>query len=70
MCNSAIRNGGLYAFMHVEGEYDYGLTKREYFASMAMSGLLSAAVPVHTEPHDIARVAVQLADALLQSLES
>lgn len=64
----------------MQGESDYkGLTKREYFAGLAMQGLLSQ----HTElaanggstehfvgmQEDIAKEAVHLADALLLELE-
>lgn len=49
-----------------------GLTKREYFAAMAMQGWLARCSTVpHTyklEPSDIAEVAVSMADALLKEL--
>jgi hypothetical protein len=56
-----------------------GLTKREYFAGLAMQGILAqftelAASGSSTEHHggmqeDIARESVNLADALLKQLE-
>ena len=56
---------------HTEG----GLTKREYFAGLAMQGLLSAN-PKHTHgnielpiPIVIATLSVDFADALLKQLE-
>lgn len=50
----------------------YGLTKREYFAGLALNGLLSrtwstSTGPVLIENHAIA--AAKLADALLAELE-
>ena len=42
-----------------------GLTKREYFAAMALSGFDSN---VYANPESIARVAVELADATLAEL--
>ena len=53
-----------------------GLTKREYFAAMAMSGILSAPVTysidgnVCKSANDLAKYAVIQADALLKALES
>lgn len=54
-----------------------GLTKREYFAAMAMQGILSGSTDNHAlvqggdfnTPH-IALKAVQLADELLKQLET
>jgi hypothetical protein len=47
-----------------------GLTKREYFAAMAMQGLLASCAGEHEYPiaDKIAR-AVEMADALLSELE-
>lgn len=55
-----------YGFLSGEG---MGLTKREYFAAMAMQGMLSNGLnPVVTEQGEMAK-AVRLADALLTELE-
>jgi hypothetical protein len=45
-----------------------GLTKREYFAAMAMQGLISDSTNV-SRPDIIAEFAVQYADELLKQLE-
>ena len=51
-----------------------GLTKREYFAAMAMQGLLSSDIPESTgnTPADrrsyLARTSIQIADALIAEL--
>ena len=54
-----------------------GLTKREYFAGLALNGLMSdietvfAAAPKDKAPaKHVAQVAVKLSDALLEELES
>ena len=44
----------------------YGLTKREYFAAMAMQGMLSN-TGINTESH-VAHYAVEFADALIERL--
>lgn len=44
-----------------------GLTKREYFAAMAMQGLLSNHIAI-TEPIVIANKAIKYADELLKQL--
>jgi hypothetical protein len=44
----------------------YGLTKREYFAAMAMQGLLSDYESESIE--DYSKYAVQLADTLIEEL--
>lgn len=51
-----------------------GLTKREMFAIHAMQGLLASSSDnngqwTHTGPNDMAREAVEFADALLKELE-
>jgi len=47
-----------------------GLTKREYFAAKAMSGLLANSVPgVHYRIEKIPPEAVAYADALMKELE-
>jgi len=48
-----------------------GLTKREYFAGLAMQGVLShnsKYSPTPNQAADIATYAVQIADALLEEL--
>jgi hypothetical protein len=44
-----------------------GLTKREYFAAMAMQGLLST-VPESFNGTEIAQLSVNMADALIEAL--
>ena len=44
-----------------------GLTKREYFAAMAMQGLLSVLEDTD-KPPDVAKAAVMTADALIEQL--
>jgi hypothetical protein len=57
---------------HVEGMEQTGLTKREYFAGLAMQGLLSAIGSTKFEHEfqyeDLAMDAVASADALLAEL--
>lgn len=45
-----------------------GLTKREYFASLALQGLLHD--DINTEHAAFARAAVHLADALIEALNN
>lgn len=48
----------------------YGLTKREYFAALAMQGLLASLTPDDSfSPAELARSAVLNTDALLAELE-
>lgn len=47
------------------GAIDGGLTKREYFAGLAMQGLCANG----TDPEDLAKISVEYADALLKELE-
>ena len=44
-----------------------GLTKREYFAAMAMQGLC-AGTRFHFDPHSYAEYSVKYADALIEQL--
>ena len=44
----------------------YGLTKREYFAAMALQGLLADSIPASIEVN--VRLSVQAADALIKAL--
>ena len=59
-------NGHLAAFASSELS---GLTKREYFASMAMQGFLAASENRHALA-GAAQFAVRAADELLEALES
>jgi len=43
-----------------------GLTKREWFAGMAMQGMLSSNEFAGTSPHDIKKYAYEQADAMLE----
>lgn len=68
-----MENGKESAFPFVEPPTDCavsgGLTKREYFAAMAMQGILAAPNSYEcTQPHIIANDAVLFADALLAKL--
>ena len=47
-----------------------GLTKREYFAAMAMQGLLANTQWSDILPRDVADEAIKHADALLTALEA
>lgn len=44
-----------------------GLTKREYFAAMAMQGILASRNDYAT-PEDVAKYSVSMADALIERL--
>jgi hypothetical protein len=59
-----------HAHVNVEtGGFDYtedGLTKREYFAALALQGILAS--PVRAPDHKAAALAVTLADDLLEAL--
>lgn len=54
----------------LQGDPDFnGLTKREYFAAMAMQGLLSSFKPIEVQgPDERAEYAVKHADALFAAL--
>ena len=45
----------------------YGLTKREYFAAIAMQGMVSQNMGLNSERH-IAHYSVEFADALIERL--
>lgn len=45
-----------------------GLTKREYFAALAMQGYMASSEHVHQYENDIADYAVRCADALIDRL--
>jgi hypothetical protein len=60
---------GAFASMN-EFERQEGLTKREYFAAMAMQGFIACQEDgFRAHPETIAMIAVQCADALLAELE-
>ena len=50
-------------------EYGSGLTKREYFAGLAMQGLYAGDRDNGFDAEGVAAYAVQTADALLKALE-
>ncbi len=54
------------AFPITDAHCGEGMTRREYFTAMALSGLCADS---HTAKSDIARNAVELADATLAELE-
>ena len=47
---------------------NFGLTKREYFAGLAMQGLLASEIDEASSAEGIAMLAVDRADALLKRL--
>ena len=67
-----MENGKQSAFTGIVNEAcQPGLTKREYFASLAMQGILSG-LPRPLEAHrkTVSEKAIQLADELLKQLEN
>jgi hypothetical protein len=61
-----IEDNGNYSITHL------GLTKREYFAGLAMQGLMTSQDQNGSWRHDIktcAEISVQMADAILAELE-
>lgn len=46
-----------------------GLTKREYFAGLAMQGLIGKGAEIIHNPADVANYAVDFADELLKQLD-
>ena len=46
-----------------------GLTKREYFAGLAMQGLCTQPSSEFSTPEELAKYAVKAADALIKELE-
>jgi hypothetical protein len=56
----------------MQGDDGIGLTKREYFAGLAMQGLMTSQNQEGEWRHDIktcAEISVKMADALLKELE-
>lgn len=71
---SAFPVAGLRGFDRIEAYPESGLTKREYFAGLAMSGMLGIGGPHgHIDGQgdevDAAALAVKYADALLAELD-
>jgi hypothetical protein len=67
-----MENGNKGAFSKADGGSQIGLTKREYFAALAMQGVLShnsKYSPTPNQAADIAMYAVQIADGLLKELD-
>lgn len=61
-----MENGKRSAFTGIVNEaHQHGLTKREYFAGLAMQGMAASDLTFH----DIAHDAVKMADSLLAELE-
>ena len=57
-------------FVDENGYWELGLTKREYFAAMAMQGIMNNSVPKSYEQTQVISFwAVKQADALLKTLE-
>jgi len=66
-------NDGAFAMATVDGFTQYGLTKREHFAAMAMQGLCVQAIPGRHNTlvdmlNELPRKAVAMADALIEEL--
>lgn len=47
---------------------EFGLTKREYFAAMALSGMQSDNPSLGVKAEYLARYSVEMADALIEAL--
>ena len=67
-------NDGAFAMATIDGFTQYGLTKREYFAAMAMQGLCVRAIPgshntLREMLNELPRIAVAMADALIEELD-
>jgi len=68
MANGTIGNSQAFASIAVDDDRTYGdtgLTKREYFAAIALQGILSQD---DSRPSDAANWAVEYADALIDAL--
>ena len=69
---------GFAAELNGESVYNHGLTKREYFAAMAMQGILSNSEIIGQQKHtaithcavEWSKASVKIADALLYVLEN
>jgi hypothetical protein len=63
-------NEGAFAMLDNNGIFtQYGLTKREYFAGLALQGIISKH-GVQTDISDFAKDAIKLADQLLKQLNT
>ncbi len=66
---SAWPTGAANHSIHVDKAFGIGLTKREYFAAMAMQGWIACQHEGFTgEPPDIAKRSLECADALIEEL--
>lgn len=66
-----MKNEPAYPFVSEDGYPHVGLTKREYFAGLAMQGLLSNSSVIkdnNGKLDNYGKAAVELADALLEAL--
>ena len=64
-------NDMAFAMSTVDGYYQDGLTKREYFAAMAMKGILDAGFEhdyCRSHSKDFAKSSVIMADAIIEEL--
>ena len=62
--------GPAFPFMRYEGSYHEGMTLRDYFAAMAMQGILAGDHPITHDPdplNTVSRVAYDTADAMLKA---
>lgn len=59
----------VFPFEHKTFDFSVGLSKREYFAALALQGLLTDKYQ-RAEPTPTARRAVEMADALLSQLNN
>lgn len=65
-----MENGEQGAFAtSADGCHQLGLTKREYFAGLAMQGMMANQNLTSTENDTIAKWSVEIADVLLAELE-
>lgn len=61
--------GSSFAVMSFSEPKNAGLTKREYFAGLAMQGILASDTGFSVHQNDAVQIAVAHADALLEELE-
>jgi hypothetical protein len=66
-----MKNGQQSAFPILDetSKEQMGLTKREYFAGLAMQGIMASDSPLRRDRHDVAKRAIEVADELLKKLE-
>lgn len=68
-----MKNADKSAFSRVGRIVAHGLTKREYFAALAMQGIVSNQpflINLNAEPKDVARACIEIADEVLKQLEN